>query len=156
MNRIAAVAVLAATPSLALAAAAEPAAGERIRARVHGSRRTEDWVVGRLLDADGASVTIRTATGEAVSLPLRRLDRVERSLGSRGRGRGALRAAGRGFVGGAVLGGLGGAVGERRSFPVREDAALGAAVLGVAGAVVGGLVGSLAPGERWERMSVGP
>ena len=180
MKRIAAVLVLAATPSLALAGAHdEHAAGDRVRARIQGAKGADEWIVGRLLDADDASVTIRSATGDAVVVPLRRLDRLDRSLGRRSAGRGALRGAGLGFASGAVLGALAGAVGsDGGSSPAcnapprgdaqwleaaacgaslgtgAENAVMGAAVMGAAGAVVGGLVGSLAPGERWERTSV--
>jgi hypothetical protein len=180
MKRIAAVFVLAATPSLALAGSQdELAAGGRVRARIQDAKGADEWIVGRLVDADDASVTIRTARGEAVAIPLRRLDRLDRSLGRRSAGRGALRGAGLGFASGAVLGALAGAVGSDGgsspacNAPPRgdaqwleaaacgaslgrgpESATMGAAVLGTAGAVLGGLVGSLAPGERWERTSV--
>jgi hypothetical protein len=180
MKRIAAVAVLTAAPSLALAASRpEPAAGDRVRARIQDAKGAEAWIVGRLVGADDASVTIRSATGDAVVVPLRRLDRLDRSLGRRSARRGALRGAGFGFASGAVLGALAGAVGsDGGSSPAcdapprgdaqwleaaacgaslgrgPESATMGAAVLGTAGAVLGGLVGSLAPGERWERTSV--
>ena len=132
-----------------------------MRARIQDAKGAEEWIVGRLVDADDASVTIRSATGDAVVVPLRRLDRLDRSLGRRSARRGALRGAGLGFASGAVLGALAGAVGSDggRSpacdAPPRgdaqwleaavcgaslgrgpESATMGAAVLGTAGAVL--------------------
>jgi hypothetical protein len=154
--------VLVVTPSVALAQSGGlPPEGERVRARTVGWKDREEWVVGRLLDVGEDSIRIQPAQGEAVEIPLRRLDRLDRSLGQRGLGKSTLRGAGGGLLGGAALGALVGAMGSGGLIDFEPEET--AVALGVAGAVLGGFIGLGAPGERWEkteprawRLSVAP
>jgi hypothetical protein len=187
MNRTLFPAVLALAASPVLAEVAPPAApGERVRVRLldeHGARAV---VTGRLLRTDPDSLTVQPPKGAPVTLPLARLERLERSLGRRSRGRGALHGAAFGLAGGMVVGASAGllagsdarpaacdapqgdgawlnAIACGIRFSAAEKAGIGAVAIGAVGAVTGGVVGAIAPGERWQkgkperlRFAVGP
>jgi hypothetical protein len=158
MKKLIAVAVLAAaTPALAETrpAAAE---GDRVRARIQNRDGSRSWLTGRVVETGAGSLTMQPEKGEAVVVPLERLDRFDRSLGRRGAGEGLLRGAGAGFVAGAVTGAVVGAAsggGEGEWFSSGESALAGGILLGASGAVLGAVVGLAAPGERWEKAQPG-
>jgi hypothetical protein len=154
MKTFGAILVLTVMPSVARAQSAGlPAEGERVRARLVDWKDREDWVVGRLVEVGDGSIRIKPAKGEVVEIPLRRLDRLDRSLGQRSLGKSTLRGAGYGLVGGAALGVLVGSMGSGGFLaPEPQEAAV---VVGLAGAALGGFIGLGAPGERWEKTEPG-
>jgi hypothetical protein len=103
-----------------------------------------------LLSAGESALTIRCAD----------LRRVELRTGHRPRARSALKGAGIGLLVGGVLGaGIGyyGTEDDEDGWEIlsrEEVAGLGAFLLGGTGAVVGGAIGFVAPGSRWEEVSV--
>jgi hypothetical protein len=158
MKRLIAVAVLAAaTPALAEVQPAAPV-GPRVRARFLGVDGSRTSLTGRVLAADRDSMTILPAQGDAVVVPLGRIDRFDRSGGRRSRGHGLLRGAGLGLATGTVSGtliGVASTTSEKRSSETGENALYGGVAFGVFGAFLGGIVGALAPGEQWVRTEPG-
>jgi uncharacterized protein YndB with AHSA1/START domain len=158
MKKLIAVAVLAAgTPAFAEARAAAPV-GPRVRARFVTADGSRTSVTGRVLAADLDSMTILPAQGEAVVVPVGRIDRFDRSGGRRSRGGGLLRGAGLGFALGAVSGTLveATATREERGTATRgENVFFGAVALGASSALLGAVVGVFAPGEHWVRTEPG-
>lgn len=109
------------------------------------------------LTADGLAV--RDSAGVVTEVPIASLKRVSVHRGRRSAGRGFLRGAalggGIGAGSGVIMGLASGDDDAQYTFfalTAEEKAVLGAIVLGGAGAVVGGLIGALAPGDRWERV----
>jgi hypothetical protein len=164
--------ILATLPLLASSAVADvDSTGERVRLTLAETRRpagaaSAGVVTGRLLELTEASAIVITREGAAPTTVSRTaLKRVERSLGRRSRGAGF----GRGFLiglgTGIVSGGLTGlALGSDRPrpgawldirFSAKEKAAILGTICGLAGSVLGGVIGAVAPGERWVEVPQG-
>ncbi len=133
-------------------------AGDRIRLKVAGENQRR---VATVIDASAVQIRVqfeRPPTTESVQLDdLRSLDR---SLGQRSTGRGALRGAGWGLLTGIALSGV---VAVTTAIVCRLDPCnewsgftVGLAIvsLPITGTVVGGIAGAAAPGERWQRVPV--
>jgi hypothetical protein len=162
------------------AISAEPAAGtERVRLALQtpSGTRLSGRIVGEIVATGPETLTVRTGEREVV---VRRdeIARMDRSLGRRSRGAGALRGAAIGLGIGAVLGagvgalsgddsersycppydgfGFGSICGPLFTFSARDKAVIGGVALGTLGAVLGGIGGAAAPGERWRRDQPGP
>jgi hypothetical protein len=130
--------------------------GDRVMLRAPG--------VSGVFTVDGASdsaLSVRNAAGEVSTVPVTSLSRVRVSLGARSRGRGALRMGGFGLLGGVVTGVVMGlADGDDPpamffSFTAGEKAVMAGSLLGAAGGLLGGVIGAIAPGERWQNVSIG-
>jgi hypothetical protein len=162
------------------AISAEPAAGtERVRLALQtpSGTRLSGRIAGEIVATGPETLTVRTGEREVV---VRRdeIARMDRSLGRRSRGAGALRGAAIGLGIGAVLGagvgalsgddsersycppydgfGFGSICGPLFTFSARDKAVIGGVALGTLGAVLGGIGGAAAPGERWRRDQPGP
>lgn len=179
MKKLIAVAVFAAAAPASAETVSDLASGARVRVRIVNADRSRTSLTGRLLEATDGTLTIQPAKGAPVTVPLRSLDRFDRSLGRRSSGMGILRGAGVGLASGIVAGAVVGAVSTNPSpgpacptSPVygdekwtdliacgwggasrSEGAAIGAVLYGTAGAIVGGIAGGISPGERWQKAS---
>lgn len=105
---------------------------------------------------DGA-LTLSDAEGSVIRVPAGAITRLDRSLGPRSTGRGALRGLGIGFGVGAVSGALlgfadGDDSGGILSFTAEEKAGMGAIFFGGIGGLLGAGIGAAMPGQQWERV----
>ncbi len=115
---------------------------------------------GDTLDLIGTTVTGATATNATrLALPWSQVCRLEVRR-PRSSSAGLLRGAGIGLLAGAGTGAvLGFAAGDDPpgtflAFTRGEKAAAGGLVLGTIGLLAGGVIGTLAPGVRWERVDL--
>lgn len=151
---VALIAAMVLTPPLAAqdATMADLEAGDRVRTRIGGER-----VVGTFVSAEGP---LRISTeGEVVAVPLSHDIEIERSLGPRSVLSGFANGAGLGFLAGAATGAVVGvASGDDTKgfirFSAGEKAFGFGVVLGAGGAVLGGIIGAMAPGERWQEVEL--
>jgi hypothetical protein len=102
------------------------------------------------------TLTLRDPTGIVVRVPMTSVQKLSISRGRRSAGSAALRSAGIGFAFGAVTGATIGLVsgddppGGLITFSAGDKAMIAGVLLGGSGALLGGVIGLLAPGERWE------
>jgi hypothetical protein len=150
-------------PSLPPAALAQGAAPSGVRVGDRVRVRTRDLPTERMasivaLSPDSIEFRYERGYGDA-RLPLRSIESLLVSDGSRTTGEGARRGAGRGFVTGVVLGGALAAVtlvacGGRECFGA-ETYGLIAVPLVIGGTTAAGaVIGATVPGEKWRRVDL--
>lgn len=111
-----------------------------------------------VVTVDSTSLHVRDSSGSVHEAPLATLDRLDVYRGRRSTAGGLLRGAAIGGVAGASLGivaGLAAGTDPQHFFTTEEMVIILGVMLGGSGALAGGVIGMVAPGERWERVRVG-
>ncbi len=120
-----------------------PRPGDRVRVDIQG----QPWAVWTLASVDSAALVLTHPGQGTTSVPFDLIRRLDVSMGRK-----SANALGAG-VGAALGGAVGALVGARSTSSDPGNAALGHALIGVAGgALVGALVGSFLHTDRWVPM----